>query len=600
MRVSRSDWLALAQAIDQSHPPGFARDMARLTYLWGPRVMSRREFVEGCIPIKDKKTQQLIPTRWNRVQRSIEASRIKRVRAGLPERYACLKARQFGVSRYWLQVGIEFVVRDTYAPALIIADEEDNAKKLLEDGKVMCSKMPFALPRKYENRSQLYFGEPIMGWLDIETARATDPARSRTYRFVHATEPGTWKDPQTKIASLNQAVPTAPGTVLSYEGTARGRAGWWYEFWWAAFQGKNDYTALFYPWHYDPSFDYRMDLVEGDLERIMSTLDEEEQALFRDGCTPAQLKWRRHHIRNSLFGDLDLFHQEFPSTPDEAFLTTGRPAFVVPHVLRAMNLAEPPTWKGRIQLGRRDSEDAPREYSLVPDPRGYLSIWQMPVVGRVYCCAADPGDGLQGGDTSAASVLDMETGHQVAEIAGSIPPFEFGKILAALGRLYNGAYLMPEIERNGIAVVEALKEEHYHMIARRPVYDTAGRVIGRKLGWSTNVRSRPLIFNAIRSAMRLDPGDGPKINSLELCREMLDMYIDDSGREDHPSGKHDDRVLAYGIALMARKDAVDAGALIEAEEKMPRTVEERHWREFHMAEKNRDEPDTPKWWEDET
>lgn len=599
MRVSRTDWLALAKAIDQSYPPGFKRDMARLRYLWGRDVMSRREFIEGTIPIKDKHTQQLGPTRWNRAQRIVEATRIRRQRAGLPERYATLKARQLGMSRYWLQAGIEYVIRDTYAPALIIADEEENAKKLLEDGKVMCARMPFQLPRKYENRSQLYFGEPIMGYLDIETARSTDPARSRTYRFVHATEPGTWKDPESKIASLNQAVPTAEGTVLSYEGTARGMAGWWHDFWWDAYNGKNDYHAFFFPWHVDSSFDYSMELHGDDMERIMGTLDEEEMALFRNGCTPEQLKWRRHHIKNGFFGDLDLFHQEFPSTPDEAFLGSGRPVFVPEHVARAISLCEEPQWRGRIQLGDRKSDEA-RTFSLTPDPRGYLSVWQPPVYGRVYCMAADPGDGLKDGDASAAQVLDMETGDQVAEVNGQLPPYEFGKILAALGRHYNDAYLMPEIERNGIAVIEALKEEAYHMIGRRPVYDTAGRIIGRKLGWSTNIRSRPLIFNAIRSAMRLEPGDGPKINSIQLCRQMRAMFINDAGKEDHPAGDHDDRVLAYGIALMARKDAVDSGALQEAEERKPRSFDERHWHEFHKRteDANAEDLDSPKWWEE--
>jgi hypothetical protein len=580
VRLSRADFSALRQAIEQAAPPGHDRDMLVLRHLFGRKNMSRREFVEMALPIKDKKTQQLIPTNWNRAQRYVESLRLRTQRAGKQERYATLKARQFGMSRFWLQSGIEFVLRDTTVPALIIADDESNAKKLLEDGKIMCSRLPFKVPRKYENRSQLYFGEPILGYIDIETAQSTDPARSRTYRFVHATEPGTWKDPESKIASLNQAVPTAPGTVLSYEGTARGRSGWWYEFWWAALEKRNDYQAVFFPWWFDRSFDYADPLQPGDHEAIAATLDDEEQALLRMGLDFGQLKWRRACIRNNLFGDIDLFHQEYPSTPEEAFLTTGRPCFPPQQVLRALRGCTEPAWRGDILLGEIDPVREERSYTLAFNERGSLKLWAHPQRGRMYCITADPGDGLDGGDFSAAQVIDMETAHQVGEFNARVPPFKFGKLLAALGRHFNGAYLMPEIERNGIAVLEALREENYHMIGRRAVFDSAGRVVGRKLGWSTNVKSRPLVFNAIRAHLATE--DGAQISSIQLCRQMLDMFIDEQGREDHPSGKHDDLVLAWGIALMARKDAVEAGVL-EDNKPVPRTSDERHWAEFHAA-----------------
>jgi hypothetical protein len=166
VRLSRADFSALRQAIEQAAPPGHDRDMLVLRHLFGRKNMSRREFVEMALPIKDKKTQQLIPTNWNRAQRYVESLRLRTQRAGKQERYATLKARQFGMSRFWLQSGIEFVLRDTTVPALIIADDESNAKKLLEDGKIMCSRLPFKVPRKYENRSQLYFGEPILGYME--------------------------------------------------------------------------------------------------------------------------------------------------------------------------------------------------------------------------------------------------------------------------------------------------------------------------------------------------------------------------------------------------------------------------------------------------
>src|SRR5207253_10293153 len=40
-----------------------------------------------------------------------------------------------------------------------------------------------------------------------------------------------------------------------------------------------------------------------------------------------QLNWRRWTILNKCEARLDVFHQEYPSTPEQAFLTTGRQVF---------------------------------------------------------------------------------------------------------------------------------------------------------------------------------------------------------------------------------------------------------------------------------
>ena len=39
------------------------------------------------------------------------------------------------------------------------------------------------------------------------------------------------------------------------------------------------------------------------------------------------MAWRRHRIATRYGGDIELFHQEMPSTPEEAFLVSGRPVF---------------------------------------------------------------------------------------------------------------------------------------------------------------------------------------------------------------------------------------------------------------------------------
>jgi len=148
-----------------------------------------------------------------------------------------------------------------------------------------------------------------------------------------------------------------------------------------------------------------------------------------------------------------------------------------------------------------------------------------------------------------------------------------------LGWLYNGAYAMPEMNGPGMTTFQAMVQAGYHMIGRRPSFDTAGRQQTVKLGWHTNVNTKPLLINAVREQLGIEE-EGAKINSKELCREMLAFQVSERGTYETPAGKHDDRIISWGIALLARRDALDKGLNEEAPQLEPKTVEERHWAEY--------------------
>ena len=49
------------------------------------------------------------------------------------------------------------------------------------------------------------------------------------------------------------------------------------------------------------------------------------------GATLEQLHWRRRMLYGTkIGGDLNLFHQEYPTTPQEAFVSSGRKVFSIP------------------------------------------------------------------------------------------------------------------------------------------------------------------------------------------------------------------------------------------------------------------------------
>ena len=568
----------IREKVEEALPPGPRRDARLFEYLCGEKAIPRRrDFLELLIPVKDKHTGQW--TKWdlNKAQRLVEATRRRDERRGVQGRYATLKARQFGMSVYWLGSSIEMVTRRKDSSALIVADKTDTARKLLELGKQIRSRLPYRLPTKYENRSQLYFDEPYNAHIDIESAEADEPGRGKTYRWIHCTEPAFWKDPDRKVISLMQAIPSRPDTLLSFESTANGVGNWWHEFWFKAHEGLNDYTAFFFPWYYDSAFDYCLPVHHGEEKEILDTLDEEETFLLGQGCNVGQIKWRRHAIRNLCFGDIDYFHQEYPAQPEEAFLATGRPVFATKLVLRAMNGAKDPIWKGDLII--RGEKDEKLDFSRAADDRGALTIWEEPDPMRMYVIGIDSGEGTQGGDPGCVAVIDLETGFQVAEYNEVREPWSFGQLCACLGWLYNSAYAMPEMNGPGMTTFQAMVQSGYHMVGRRPSFDTAGRQQTVKLGWHTNVNTKPLLINAIREQLAIEE-DGAKINSRALCKEMLAFQVNERGTYETPSGKHDDRIIAWGIAILARRDALDKGLADEKPQKEPQTLEEKHWAEY--------------------
>ncbi|MFX8660793.1 hypothetical protein ABTM16_19050, partial [Acinetobacter baumannii] len=73
--------------------------------------------------------------------------------------------------------------------------------------------------------------------------------------------------------------------------------------------------------------------------------DEESTLAARHGLDLAQLAWRRRKVAQN---GLDLFRQEYPAEPDEAFLTTGRPVFA-PESLQS-RLGQVPDLLDRLAL----------------------------------------------------------------------------------------------------------------------------------------------------------------------------------------------------------------------------------------------------------
>ena len=147
----------------------------------------------------------------------------------------------------------------------------------------------------------------------------------------------------------------------------------------------------------------------------MSEWSEQELTLREAfGLDDAQLRWRRWCISANCAGNEDIFAQEYPATPEEAFLTSGRPVFNVKALNEAYGKAEEARQGALVRRGER--------VEFVPDEGRYLRMYEPVITGREYMIGIDVAAGYSGGDYSAMVVLDRDSFAVAAVWHGHIEP----------------------------------------------------------------------------------------------------------------------------------------------------------------------------------
>lgn len=187
------------------------------------------------------------------------------------------------------------------------------------------------------------------------------------------------------------------------------------------------------------------------------------------------------------------------------------------------------------------------------DPEATGTLIRTRESGHEYLAAWDPSSGV-GGDPSVLVVLDR---HDLAEVyhasSNQMDPdlFALREVLPA-STYFNQARLAVEINgESGGAAIGAVRA--YENLYYAKIWDKASAQPTDRLGWrttdsSTGGGTRSRIFDALQRALR----EAKWSPSLDLLQEMGHVVVsrtERGWRPDHPDGKHDDHVVAAGIAL---------------------------------------------------
>lgn len=527
----------------------------------------RNDFVwyaENFLKIRDKNSQ-LIPFRINEAQIMVEALDQYCKQNGIMRRYIILKARQMGMSTYTEGKLFHSASTTELKNSSIIAHEDKATQNLFAMSKLFYEELPDVIRpmKKQNNEKALSFENPttdesekkrnpgLRSKYSLNTANTVEAGRSSTIHNLHASEVAFFPNAKVTMTGLLQTVPDTLDTLVVFESTANGVGDYFYTQWQRAMKGESDFIPIFLPWFTDSTYkkefqsDAEKDAFIASVNHVSkdgqgNEVHTEEYELMRQhDLTYEQLNWRRWAIANKCNGDEDDFRQEYPSTPEEAFISTGRPRFNHKVLREYSKYAEEPLKRGYL----RETEGGSIYFE--EDKNGYIAIWKEPEESKSYCIGADVAEGLAEGDYSVGMVGDYDF-NVVASWYGHIDPDLFGEEMVKLARYYNDAYLGVESNNHGLATLKAIQRKEYWNIYYQKTYDKITDKLSQKMGWQTNQRTKPLMIDKLAEFVR-EKYIGIKWKTL--IDEMRTYIIEDNGSTNAQLGCHDDTVMATAIML---------------------------------------------------
>jgi hypothetical protein len=341
--------------------------------------------------------------------------------------------------------------------------------------------------------------------LIMSAPSASDPIRGESFFLVIVDEWAFLPNPEEAWASIEPTTDIG-GRVVGLS-TAKGEGNFFHKLWLGSQNHSNGFVGIFHPWWAVPERDEHW---YAEKKRLM-----EPWALA----------------------------QEYPATPEEAFVGSGNPFFNLQNLAKFTPID--PIWQGEI---RRDGKK-----TFLDECDGRLVIWDLPndEDKYSYVIGADIAQGLEHGDFTVAYVLCVQTNEIVAMWRGHEDPDIFGfEVLPALGWFYRYAVIAPEFNNHGMTTTKALQRAKYGRIYRRRTLSKRHEKPLEQLGWLTTNTSKPWLADELAAWLR----EVENVPDEATVAELRSFTRDEKGRLS--GSPHDDCVMALGITVQCRKYAI--------------------------------------------
>lgn len=469
-----------------------------------------------------------------------------------------LKGRQQGFTTLVTAYQLSCSILNRNFQGFTLADKSDNSEAIFQNkAKFPYSQLPEVLQptEKYNNRKQLLFEKINSSWA-VDTA-TKDVGRSRTVNFFHGSECAFWKD---GIAPIQGALGEAftKNCIKIYESTAN---------------GYNDYQKMwdsgvhincFYEWW--KTREYRISFHN---EEAMQ--DFLHNVRTKKGWIWDRLRWlkdAKHLDAEQLFWywnkydkylDKDLIKQEYPCTPQEAFLLSGKNVFDTAVILERLDELQRPIKTGYFAY----DYDGLRLTNIrwVNDRSGYIRIYALPNQPEFteYCIGGDTAG--EGSDYFTGHVLDAKTGRQVAVLRHQFDADQYTRQMYCLGKYYKDALIGIEANFDSYPIMELQRLGYTKQYTREAVDTYTGRT-EKRFGFKTTSLTRPTIISRLIEIVR---EHCDTINDHETLEELLTIVRNEKGRIEAPEGGHDDMMMGLAIAHHIREQVVFINEPIEVQ-----------------------------------
>jgi hypothetical protein len=414
-----------------------------------------------------------------------------------------LKARQLGISWICVIYALWLCLFKYGSTVAVFSQREEDASDLLHRAGFIYKHLPMFLQAKVRKQNETEFSfEEQDSQIRAYPAKG-NAGRSQSATMVICDEWAHHPEAEEQWAAMLPIINEGNARFVGIS-TANGAGNFYHSTWQGATQGSNDFVPIFFSWRERPDRD------DAWYERTKANMRPE------------------------------IFKQEFPGTPEEAFRQTGTPAFDADF------------------LGVTAPHSQPVKFTELPLPLrldSAIEVFLLPQPGRKYCMGVDVAEGearLDGkGDATDITLIDWEANWEVLHLSGRWPVNRQAEIVDAIARFYDPCVV--GIERNGIGVAVIKKCEELgtpglfrevKVLRKLGEPETPG-----KHGWVTSKANKDVLIQTLEEHLRMGYH---RVASKFFTAQALVYQNFGGGKYGAPSGFHDDAVMSRAIALQMR------------------------------------------------
>lgn len=452
-----------------------------------------------------------------------------------------LKGRQQGFTTLITAIQLSYDLLRRNFQGFTLSDKADNTEAIFQNK----AKFPYnALPEvikpteKFNNKRQLLFSNLNSSWA-VDTA-TEQIGRSRTINFFHGSECAFWKCGISPVqAGLGEAF--TKNCIKIYESTANGYND--YQKMWDSGQHIN----CFFEWW--KTKEYRINFEDEQTHRDFISfisskpdwINKRLEWLKTDKkLEDEQLYW--YYKKYQKYIDKDLIKQEYPCTPKEAFLLSGKTVFDSEILIHRLTTIPKPLKVGYFIYDYDGTKVSNIRWHN--DRNGYIKIYYTPNSPQItkYTIGGDTAG--EGSDNFTGHVLDAKTGMQVAVLEKKFDAAEYTRQMYCLGLYYKWALLC--IESNFDSYINReLERLNYPNLYTNTKLDTFTNKMEQRHGFITSRTTRPMIISNLIEVVKTH---SELINDKNTIDELLTIIRNEKGRIEAPQGGHDDHMMGLAIA----------------------------------------------------